>query len=42
MGAPDLLSSDGMCAICRIRPFQSRHHIVYRSQGGTDGPVAEV
>lgn len=42
MDAPDLLSTDGMCAICRIRPVQNRHHIVPRSQGGTSGPIAEV
>lgn len=39
MDAPSLKSD--FCVICG-RPAQSQHHVVPRSQGGTNGPMISV
>lgn len=41
MGRPDVKAVDGLCPFC-LRPATNRHHVVPRSQGGADGPLAEV
>lgn len=39
MNAPNWETT--LCPFCGKR-FQSRHHVVYRSQGGTNGPTITV
>lgn len=39
MDAPSVKSD--RCVFCG-RPAQSQHHVVFRSQGGTDGPTLSV
>lgn len=39
MEAPSIESD--FCVFCG-RPATNRHHVVYRSQGGTDGPTIPV
>lgn len=39
MDAPSMFGN--ICPFCG-KPTQNRHHIVYRSHGGTDGPVIDV
>ena len=41
MGCPDVETEWDGCAVCG-RPARERHHIVPRSQGGTDGPTVRL
>lgn len=42
MKGPSVSNIDGMCVVCGMRPATDKHHVVFRSRGGGDGPLLSL